>query len=309
MLYIVTLYYQKIQFMFVKAIETAAQYTRAIHTISKSFSSDKIIPGAATLFFVNEQGYAVTCKHVAKMLADSEKINKNYQAFKAERDQLPKDGSFKKKLKVLRQKYNVADKSTVHLKYTFVNCVDTISTMTWHLHPDYDLAILKFNGFNKLYCNRFPVFKKDSDDIRQGKFLCRLGFPFPEFKNFEYHEKSDEIVWNQNGMRESPRFPSEGMITRFLGGKKGDKYGIELSTPGLRGQSGGPLFDSEGRVYGMQSLTKHLHLGFDIEDVEILAKGQLKQVSDYSFIHLGHCIHVDVIKDFLRQHNVEFNEQ
>jgi hypothetical protein len=195
------------------------------------------------------------------------------------------------------------------MKYTFVNCVDSISGMTWHLHPDYDLAILKFNGFNKIFCNEFPVFMKDSKDILQGKFLCRLGFPFPEFSNYEYLEKTDEIVWNQSGMRESPRFPSEGMITRFLGGKKGDKYGIELSTPGLRGQSGGPLFDADGKIYGMQSLTKHLHLGFDIEDVEILAKGQVKKVSDYSFIHLGHCIHVDVIKDFLREHNVEFNEQ
>jgi len=295
--------------MFVKAIEAAAHFTRAIHTISKSFSSDDIIPGAATLFFVNDQGYAITCKHVVKLLADAEKINKNYHAFKAERDKLPQDGSFKKKLKGLRLKYNIADKSTIQLKYTFVNCVDKMSGMTWHLHPDHDLAIIKFNDFNTLYCKEFPIFKKDSKDILQGKFLCRLGFPFPEFKNYQYHDNIDEIGWNQSGPRESPRFPTEGMITRFLGDRKGMKYGIELSTPGLRGQSGGPLFDSDGKIYGMQSLTKHLHLGFDIEDVEILAKGQRKKVSDYSFIHLGQCIHVDVIKDFLREHNVEFKEE
>ena len=98
------------------------------------------------------------------------------------------------------------------------------------------------------------------------------------------------------------------MITRFLADQNG-KYGIELSTPGLRGQSGGPLFDSDGIVYGMQSRTKHLHLGFDIENTEILSKGQLKKVSDYSFIHLGECIDVDVIKDFLKQHKISFKEQ
>jgi hypothetical protein len=158
-------------------------------------------------------------------------------------------------------------------------------------------------------CKEFAVFKKDSNEIRQGKSLCRLGFPFPEFTNFKYDEQKDEIFWTKEGNPNTPRFPMDGMVTRFLGDRNGRKYGIELSTPGLRGQSGCPLFDSEGIVCGMQSSTKHLHLGFDIEDFEILSKGQKKKVSNYSFIHLGQCIHVDVIKDFLRQHNVDFNEQ
>jgi len=36
--------------MFANAIENAAQFTRAIYTISRNFGSDKITPGAATLF-------------------------------------------------------------------------------------------------------------------------------------------------------------------------------------------------------------------------------------------------------------------
>jgi len=44
---------------------------------------------------------------------------------------------------------------------------------------------------------------------------------------------------------------------------EGEIMGIELSTPGLRGQSGGPLFNSEGIICGMQSSTNHLHLGFE----------------------------------------------
>lgn len=295
--------------MFVKAIERAAKFTRPIHTISKSFRSNDIIPGAATIFFINDKGYAVTCKHVINEIAQADRINKNYNTFKIERDKLPRNGKFKGKLKALMTRFKIDDKTRVLLKIKFINSIDKMSGFTSHLHPDYDLAILKFNDFDKLICQDFAVFKKDSNEIQQGKYLCRLGFPFPEFTNFKYNDKIDEIEWTKEGIHDSPRFPIEGMVTRFLGDGKGGKFGIEMSSPGLRGQSGGPLFDSDGVVCGMQSSTKHLHLGFDIENAEILAKGQKKKVSDYSFIHLGQCIHVDVIKDFLRQHKVDFNEQ
>jgi hypothetical protein len=295
--------------MFINAIEKAANFTRPIHTITKAYRSDTIIPGAATLFFVNEKGYAITCKHVVKMLIQSKSVTKNYAAFKTERDELPRDGKFLKKLRGLKIKYKIEDKTIVHQKNTFINCVDKMSGFTSHLHPDYDLAIIRFNDFSKLHCREFALFKKDTEEIKQGKFLCRLGFPFPEFTNFRFNKERDEIEWTNEGVRDSPRFPIEGMVTRFLGDGKGIKYGIELSTPGLRGQSGGPLFDSNGLVCGMQSKTNHLHLGFDIENKEIFTKGQMKKVSDYSFIHLGHCISAGIIKDFLKKNNVDFDEQ
>ena len=154
----------------------------------------------------------------------------------------------------------------------------------------------------------FRFLKKDTTQIKQGEFLCRLGFPFPEFTNFKFNNQADDIEWVKEGVKASPRFPIDGMITRFLGDGKGGAYGIELSTPGLRGQSGGPLFNSDGVIYGMQSRTKHLHLGFDIENKKISSNGKEKKVNDYSFIHLGECIHVAVIKDFLTKHQVKFQE-
>lgn len=294
--------------MFVKAIETTAKFTRPIHTISKSYKINDILPGAATLFFVNDLGYAITCKHVIELLVQSEKINNNYSAFKAERDKLPRNGKFKLNLKGLMAKYRIEDKTTVQLKIRFMDCVDEMSGFTWHLHPMYDLAILKFDDFKNLMCNEFAVFKKDMNEIQQGKFLCRLGFPFPEFTNYKYNDQIDEIEWTATGAN-APRFPFEGMVTRFLGDGKGGMYGLELSTPGLRGHSGGPLFDKKGLVCGMQSRTKHLHLGFDLVNHEIITNGQREKVSDYSFIHLGECIHGNIIKDFLKQHNVDFNEK
>ena len=81
-----------------------------------------------------------------------------------------------------------------------------------------------------------------------------------------------------------------------------------MSTPGLRGQSGGPLFDDKGTVYGMQFSTKHLHLGFDLINKEILVENKPIKISDYSFLHLGQCVHVDVIKEFLKEKSVSFHE-
>ena len=294
--------------MFTKAIEINSKYTRAIHTITRQYNSKEVLPGAATIFIVNDEGYALTCKHVVELIANSDTINKNYEDFKKEKNKLPKNGKLKRNIKALKLKYKISDNSTVQIKNTFIDCVDTLTNLKWHVHPEYDLAIIKFEGFTKLNCTDFPIFKKDSTKIKSGEYLCRLGFPFPEFTNFEYDQNNDIINWTNTGVNASPRFPIDGMVTRFLA-NNGKKYGLELSTPGLRGQSGGPLFDTDGIVCGMQSRTKHLHLGFDIENKEIHTKGQKKKVNNYSFIHLGECIDVDVIKDFLKLHKVNFNEK
>ena len=135
-----------------------------------------------------------------------------------------------------------------------------------------------------------------------------MGFPIPEFTNFKFNESPDDIEWTKEGITASPRFPIEGMVTRFMADEN-KLFGIELSTPGLKGQSGGPLFNKNGIVYGMQSSTRHLHLGFDIMNKEIMVNTTVKMVSDYSFIHLGQCIHVDIIKGFLKEKNVKLYEE
>ena len=293
--------------MFAEAIEKAAQFTRAIHSIMRTYGGKKIIPGAGTLFFVNNEGYAISCKHVAELLISADRLNKQYLDFKEERNKIPGDNSFKQKLKGLELKYKYNPASIIQVKNNFVDCVDRLSGFTAHLHPKYDLAILKFNDYGSLRYHQHAVFLKDSSSIKQGEFLCRLGFPFPEFSNYAFNEKNDDIEWSMNGIVASPRFPIEGMVTRFLADES-RLYGIELSTPGLKGQSGGPLFNKDGIVYGMQFSTKHLHLGFDMIDKEIISGTEAKKVSDYSFLHLGQCIHVDVIKEFLREKNVTYDE-
>ncbi|MBC7892166.1 MAG: trypsin-like peptidase domain-containing protein [Sphingobacteriaceae bacterium] len=294
--------------MFVEAIEAVDLFTRPIHTLSRTYGG-LLIPGSSTLFFVNDEGVAVTCKHVAGLIAQAEGLNGQYGQFRAERDALPRDGRFKKNLGGLEAKYGYRPETLIQMKHHFVNAFDRIDTIDFHFHPTLDLAIVVFKGFTKTFYTSHATFMADPNQIKQGRSLCRLGYPFPEYTNYRHNPATDDIEWTAEGNPHSPRFPIDGIITRFAASEAGGApTSIELSTPGLMGQSGGPLFDRAGRVYGMQSMTNHLHLGFDMENAEIVRQGRRVKVSNYPFLHVGHCVHVDRITEFLRGNGVRFFE-
>jgi len=295
--------------MFESAIEKVLQFTRPLHTISRTYGG-LILPGSATLFFVNENGVAITCKHVASQLINSEKINADFLQFRGEKNKLVNDQKFKRNLQGLELKYKYQNESTIQVKNNFLNCFDKIEQVTYHLHPTADVAIIEFKGFSNLLYNGYATFIKDDHPVKQGKYLCRTGFPFPEFNNFRHNPETDDIEWTNTGIANSPSFPIDGIVTRFIAepGTTGI-MGIEMSTPGLKGQSGGPLFDTDGIVYGMQFATNHLHLGFDLKDREVIAEGKKNKISNYPFLHVGQCIHANVIKTFLREKNIPFYER
>lgn len=294
--------------MFISAIETATQFTRPIHTIERFYGSKEVHPGAATMFFVNSDGWALTCKHVANMLIVSDQFAKRKADFEADFAVMRGKKKEKQIIRELEQKYNLNNKTVFEIKNLFVNCIEGNLDLQITVHPDLDIALLHFKNFSRLLCTVFPVFPRDTSNLKQGKFLCRLGFPFPEFTNFEYTQDADTINWTRTGRDNTPIFPIEGMLTRHLVAQNGQVVGFELSTPGLRGQSGGPAFDVDGKVWGMQSATNHLDLNFDV-NVEVIRIGQKKTIRDSAFLHVGHCVHVDILKSFMKQHNVVFQEE
>jgi hypothetical protein len=293
--------------MFESAIEKMLQFTRPLHTITRTYGG-LVLPGSATFFFVNSNGVAITCKHVARLIPTAENMNQAYQQFRNDKEKLPKGGKYNQHLKGLELKYKFVKETGVQLKHNFLNSFDKLEQITCHEHPTLDLAILEFKGFNQILYTSHASFLKDSNKIKQGKYLCRLGFPFPEFNNFQHNVATDDIEWTTTGLQASPVFPIDGIITRFLGDAINGVVGIEMSTPGLKGQSGGPMFDVDGNVYGMQFATNHLHLGFDVKDREIITDGKKTRVSNSPFLHVGLCVHVERIKEFLTQHNISFTE-
>lgn len=293
--------------MFVESIKAVTKFTKPIQTISRAYGLKEIVPGLSTLFFVNENGVAVTCKHVAQLVVAAENVNAQFTQFRTERNRLKHDTQFNRNIRGLELKYKYKKDTTVQVKNNFIGAVDLMKEITVHQHQQYDLAVIEFKGFNHIQYEGYAKFLKDTSKIEQGKYLCRLGYPFPEYTNYYYDEASDDILFDNSKAANVPAFPIDGIITRNVA-EGSEVMGIEMSTPGLRGQSGGPLFDENGIVYGMQQNTKHLHLGFDIENKEILAGGMKKKINDYAFLHLGQCLRVDIIKSFLDQLKIKYYE-
>ena len=299
--------------MFVNSIEKATKYTRPIRSIIRNYGSNEIMPGCSTCIIVNDQGWLLTCKHVTEgLIRPADAINNKYNQFKVDIAGLSKMSASKKRkaITTLEQRYGYSNSipCTIQIKNTFDNVIDTFTSFTIIECAYADLSLIKFDGFNKLFCDSFPVFKDNSADLKQGLSLCRLGFPYPEFTNFQYNAQTDDIEWTTTGKSDSPLFPIDGILTRQVADGNGQIVGLELSTPGLKGQSGGPLFDKSGVICGIQSSTGSLPLGFDQVDREIMVNGKKKKVSNYPFLHLGICVHIDVIKRFLDEQGVKYQK-
>lgn len=258
--------------MFERAIAEAGTYTRALHFIARRQGSRKVLPGAATLFFVNAEGWALTAGHVADQLLAAEVL-----VSRRRRRRPPRRGEI------------------VELAAKFIGCVEGTPEVEIRRLSTDDLALIKFTNFTRLGVNRFPRFARKGAALLPGRPLCRLGYAFPEFTNYEYDARRKRIRWTKDGHRESPRFPLDGMVTRLVGDAEGKVRGFETATPGLRGQSGGPAFDAMGRVWGLQSTTGHLPLGFDDEYQD-------------AALHLARCVHVNVIRMALLENDVSFDE-
>ncbi|MBQ9854130.1 MAG: trypsin-like peptidase domain-containing protein [Bacilli bacterium] len=170
------------------------------------------------------------------------------------------------------------------------------------VHPVLDIAIIKFDK------KVFNIKKKAvfSDKLpEQGQSICKLGYAFPNVDIFE--QVDDEIKIKENGNLELPLFPLDGIVTRHINLVFEDKIYkdslFETSTPGLRGQSGGPVFSPEGIIYGIQSATSHIDLNFDVE-----SKLNKTNIPQPQFINLGIVVSSKEIIKFLESKNIEVSK-
>ena len=121
--------------------------------------------------------------------------------------------------------------------------------------------------------------------MQAGELLCRTGYSLLEDKL--------AVKWDGTGFAANaapPLFVNSGLVSRFI--NQGDLRIIELDSPGLRGQSGGPLFDEEGRICGMQFRTTHYPLGFNTNPQERY--------------HVGQAIDVSTLRAFLDGNGIDY---
>ncbi|MDO4564145.1 MAG: trypsin-like peptidase domain-containing protein [Clostridia bacterium] len=290
--------------MFSAAIEKVAGFTRPIYTIRRRYPDNTIIKDCGTMFFVNDRGTALTAKHVASTFPAAEQLDKKYKEFLAERSRLKHDATFQFEEKLLAKRYGFTKDSITQVCNSFVNCVQGEKGFTITAHPKYDLALIQFNAPGKYLYYGHAVFAKSAPKV--GTSVCRLSYPFPEFTNYRFNEEQDRIEFTQEGKTATPYFPVDGMITRYL--SDSDRlFAIETSTPGMLGNSGGPMFDRNGVVCGMQFAIATIRQTINAPNRKD-ASGNPVEAQTFEY-RLGNCIHVDVIKDFLRANGVTFTEE
>ena len=287
--------------MFVKAIESVSGAVRPMHIIRQRFGDYSVLPDIASLFFVNENGYAVTSKRIATILKASSAVEQQYQAYLNQKSQLKHDESYRFALKRLENDMKLSKDSVIRIRFSFMGCASGNVRVECTPHPKYDLALLHFVTDGSYLYKRYVTFAEQAP--KQGQTLCRLGFPIPEFRNFRYDAEQDTVSFTETGKTVSSTLALDGTVTRFLADEE-RTFGIETTNAGPVGMNGAPLFDTEGHVVGMQSGIGLMMLGADIK----MDLPNDQHYVDRGALHLSVNIHPAVIKDFLRAHNVMFYE-
>lgn len=275
--------------MFAKAVEINRQFTRPV-VLSRLFYDKTVESGMAAYVVVNKDGWIVTAAHVFQASVAYPQHQKELAAYEARKSKQAKGQAPKRNPKWL-------------VKHSYwwgnggVKAVDISASF------ELDLAVARLEPFDPGSVSRYPEFKDASKELTPGTSLCRLGFPFHEFQADYDSGKGFQLP---AGALPAPLFPLEGIFTRnVLGPKTKDgkyeiKY-IETSSPGLKGQSGGPIFDTGGIVWGIQSRTNHLPLGFSPT-----VKKDGKEVEEHQFLSVGLGVHPEVVQAYLTDQNVKF---
>lgn len=282
--------------MFAAAYEIASSFTRPV-IISRRHADGSCDSGVGTFVIVNNDGWILTAAHILqegqKLRVSKGQFDQHQQAKAAiENDTSLMHSQKKKKLRSLG---HVDPKWIVN--YSFWWAADNVNVVDWHTLLGFagDIAVGRLETFDAAKVTCYPQFKDPNKPIPPGTSLCRLGFPFHQIQptydgaKFQLPAGTFPMVF----------FPNEGILSRVLvTDQDPNNFAafIETSSPGLPGQSGGPLFDKHGTVWGIQSHTSSLPLGFSPSPPGAKA-GEV----EHQFLNVGRATHPMTISLLLNQ--------
>jgi hypothetical protein len=188
-----------------------------------------------------------------------------------------------------------------------INLPRSPAVKTFHAWPPVDLAIGKLEPFDPTWVSNYPKLKDPTQGFQPGVSLCRLGYPFHDIA--PTWDASTGGFGLPPGAFPIPRFPIEGMMTRLVNVEVQNITApppfpmsmFEMSTPGLKGQSGGPAVDVNGAVWGIQSHTAHYPLGFN---PPVPNTGNKR--TEYQFLNVGRCAHAASLIGLLQTQGIKF---
>lgn len=260
--------------MFADAIETAGGFTRPL-VVSTRAADGTVQCSIGAYIMLNAEGWALTAGHMMEALRAME-----MQAADAGR--------------------TPTSARLTNISYWWGS--DGLGMTEAHVDIDRDLALTRLTGFNPASVPSYPVFGQPASALRRGDPLCRLGYPLHQ-ASATFDEKTGTFSLAP-GVTPPPQFPVDGIYTRdaireIPSSGRRVRF-LETSSPGLRGQSGGPIFDTAARIWAIQSSTVNIPLGFSPEVT--MPDGQ--KVVEHQFINLGLGCHADEVLAFLSSRDV-----
>jgi hypothetical protein len=288
--------------MFANACEEARGYTRPVVLLSRLMGG-QIGTGVGTFIVLNADGWMLTAAHILDGLmrwTNDAAVIAGYQQAKQDIESNSNISIGKKKHLVNQLPFD--EKWVTHTQL-LLGQPDGVSLQA-QIDPIADLAIIKLNNINALGITNFPTLGNPDKPIQPGTSLCRMGFPFHTIDGVTFNEAQG--IFNFPTIPPLAVFPNDGIFTRehiMIESTSGRQVrNIETSSPGLKGQSGGPIFDSQGRVWALQSKTLSLPLGISCK-----ATDRGKEIVEHQFMHIGIGPHVKHIREFLDMHGVKYN--
>ncbi len=284
--------------MFASAYKKAINYTKPV-IISTRNQIGEVNCACGSYILLNKDGWILTVAHLLDSFIEFQKNKDELDKYDKEVERINNDNTLNTKKK--RKKINNLDRNPKWItNLSFWWGADEITINKFHFYYPGDIAIGKIENYKPADNTIFPKLKNPKKmDIATS--LCKLGFPFHDIKA-TFTEKTKSFVL-ADGTLPLPFFPIEGIYTRNVYVNNPiDKKGfsvkfIETSSPGLRGQSGGPIFDSSGTIWGVQSRTQHFPLGFS---------PKINGVEENQFLNVGLGLHPEFIMEFLNKYKVDF---
>jgi hypothetical protein len=289
--------------MFRKAISKARLFTQPV-IVSGVTASGKCSSLIGAFTIVNEDGWIVTAGHIMSKFYEFLKQAEDNRVIDAKKASIRADNALSDKQKRLE-----INKLPRLGRDHIIGCsawwgTDAIQIVDMAILDIVDLGIGRLEPFVPDWVASYPMFKDPGKDFQSGVSLCKLGFPFYRIATIWNNEKMKFEI--PAGALPLPFFPIEGIFTRevnIITDGPQPSYPlqwIETSSPGLKGQSGGPIFDVDGVVWGIQSHTQPYPLGFDP-----LAPGSSSR-KEHQFLNVGRGVHSSTIIGALTEMKIKF---
>jgi len=248
--------------MFTSAYKIAAKFTKPVIISTRTYDGS-VKCGCGAFIELNDDGWIITVAHLLEPHFLKEQHSERIAALNDRANAIQNNAALDTNAKAKRTLALQPDpKWITDVSYWWG--ADGVKIDEFVCDLACDIAVGRIKNYTQKPLNYYPKFK-DPTKFNYGRSLCRFGFPFHEIEG-DFDDKKGFIL--KDGAIPVPFFPIEGIYTRdihlirTIDGKKRTCKFLETSSPGLRGQSGGPIVDIRGAIWGMQSKTQHYELGF-----------------------------------------------